>query len=311
MANGDRLSSKAKRRLKELESRSEVAETSLGAVEYAIVGEGYPILAFHGGPGGFDQSLWAFDMLAEAGFQVICPSRPGYLRTPISTGRTYSEQARAMAALLDELGIDRVGVIGASAGGPPSYTFARLFPERTAALVEVDSICMTYDVPEQAGKIQQALYLTDTGMALTMWMARHMSGSAIKGVISTEGHLTKEEVKERVSHVMEDERKVQWLTGFFNSMYPYSARKDGVDNDVEQGRAMGKLPLNEIKVPTLIIHGDSDADAEFYHGQYAAESIPGAEHIWVKGGTHFCFWASDEAYDVQNETIEFLRKHSV
>ncbi|TFG27957.1 hypothetical protein EU528_11965 [Candidatus Thorarchaeota archaeon] len=45
-------------------------------------------------------------------------SRPGYLRTPISTGVAFENQADAIAALLDELDIPQAAVLGASAGTP-------------------------------------------------------------------------------------------------------------------------------------------------------------------------------------------------
>ena len=37
---------------------------------------------------------------------MIAPSRPGYGRTPLSSGKTHEEAADLMAALLDELKID-------------------------------------------------------------------------------------------------------------------------------------------------------------------------------------------------------------
>lgn len=49
--------------------------------------------------------------------KFIIPSRPGYLRTPLSVDRTPKEQAEALAALLDTLKIDKVAVVGGSGGG--------------------------------------------------------------------------------------------------------------------------------------------------------------------------------------------------
>ena len=80
-------------------------------------------MVLHGGPGGHDQGFAAAS-LARAGYGVIAPSRPGYLRTPLSTGRTFEEQADALAALLDALEVDRVVPYGVSAGGPPTIHFA-------------------------------------------------------------------------------------------------------------------------------------------------------------------------------------------
>jgi len=125
--------------------------------------------------------------------------------------------------------------------------------------------------------------------------------------IAGEGLLNKEQVKERVSQIMGDDRKVRWCYELFQSMYPYSARKDEVENDLEQGQNLDRLPLDQIKVPALIIHGDADVDIS--HGRYAAESIKRAEHIWVESGMHLCFWVSDEAYEVQRKAFEFIRGH--
>jgi pimeloyl-ACP methyl ester carboxylesterase len=59
------------------------ADTQQGAVEYAIEGDGPPVLVVHGTPGGSDQALAMGRFLAEAGLRVIAPSRPGYLDTPL------------------------------------------------------------------------------------------------------------------------------------------------------------------------------------------------------------------------------------
>ena len=47
-----------------------------------------------------------FSYILDAGIGVITPSRPGYGRTPLSSGKTSAEAADLLAALLDELKID-------------------------------------------------------------------------------------------------------------------------------------------------------------------------------------------------------------
>ncbi len=65
---------------------SSLCATEKGVVECAIVGESPRVLCFHArGSGGYDQSIICFDLLVEAGFSGIYPSRPGYPRTPLST----------------------------------------------------------------------------------------------------------------------------------------------------------------------------------------------------------------------------------
>ncbi len=58
--------------------------------------------------GGYDQGRAALSFLDENKYKLICPSRPGYLQTPLESGKTLEEQADLFAALLDKLGIEKV-----------------------------------------------------------------------------------------------------------------------------------------------------------------------------------------------------------
>jgi hypothetical protein len=70
--------------IKNLNSNSKVFETSLGSIEYTLKGEGGPVLLFiHGTPGGYDQTTYPANTI-----RVLAPSRPGYLRAPLSIGKT-------------------------------------------------------------------------------------------------------------------------------------------------------------------------------------------------------------------------------
>ena len=98
--------------LARLHRGSQIAETSRGPVEFTKTGTGPVILHLHGGATGCDQTLALSWDLHEAGFAILTPSRPGYLRTPLATGATPEEAADAVAALLDLLGIGSVCVMG-------------------------------------------------------------------------------------------------------------------------------------------------------------------------------------------------------
>jgi pimeloyl-ACP methyl ester carboxylesterase len=118
-----------------IRSASLVAETPGGLIEYAIAGDGPPLLLVHGAGGGYDQGLDLGEPLVARGLRVIAMSRFGYLRTPLPLDASPAAQADAHACLLDVLGIPRVAVIGASAGAPSAMQFALRHPERCRALV--------------------------------------------------------------------------------------------------------------------------------------------------------------------------------
>jgi len=76
---------------------SQVVKTNCGPIEYAQIGEGYPVLVVHGNGGGFDQGLSLAETYLGEGFQIIAPSRFGYLGSPLPAGATPVEQADAYA----------------------------------------------------------------------------------------------------------------------------------------------------------------------------------------------------------------------
>ncbi len=288
---------------------SELARTSAGVVEYATAGEGPTILGVHGGMGGYDQGLVVCRPFIQRGFSVICPSRPGYLRTPASAGRTFAEQADLFAALLDELEVEKVGVVTISAGGPPSYEFAMRHPDRTAALVPIDAVSCYYAVPEKIGKVAQALFMSNPGLWFDELLAMNFPKPIIKEILKTESALTKDQLNKRVAHILEDTGKLEYAVDFFKTLNPYSLRKEGTAIDLGECAKIDKLPLEKVKAPSLIIHGKKDADAKLSHGEYAASTIPNAEHFWIEEGSHLGFLLSDQAEEAQALAVGFLKKH--
>jgi len=97
---------------------SEILKTDQGDIEYAVKGEGPPVLVLHGAGGGYDQGLLLGRTSFGGSFKLISVSRFGYLRSPIPENSTVEAQAAIYAGLLDHLKIEKVVVIGGSAGGP-------------------------------------------------------------------------------------------------------------------------------------------------------------------------------------------------
>jgi hypothetical protein len=56
---------------------SSLAHTSCGPIEYAVTGDGPPVLVVHGAGGGFDQGLDFGAPLAKLGLRIIAMSRSG------------------------------------------------------------------------------------------------------------------------------------------------------------------------------------------------------------------------------------------
>lgn len=74
-------------------------------------------------------------------------TRPGYLGTPMSSGKSPEQQGDLIAALLDKLGIAKAGVIAVSGGGPSAVRFGLHHSDRCAGLVLVSTCADKVDTP--------------------------------------------------------------------------------------------------------------------------------------------------------------------
>jgi 4,5:9,10-diseco-3-hydroxy-5,9,17-trioxoandrosta-1(10),2-diene-4-oate hydrolase len=102
-------------------------------------GSGEPVLFLHGGgPGASGMSNFARNVPVFASkFRVIVVDQPGFGKSPVSTseGHYFTIAADAALTLLDELGIEKVHLVGNSLGGGTAMRFALRHPTRAGRLV--------------------------------------------------------------------------------------------------------------------------------------------------------------------------------
>lgn len=103
------------------------------------LGGGLPLVMLHGGGPG--ASAWSNFGSALPGFasdfRTLLVDQPGFGGSdkPEVVGNYYRFAASHVAALLDELGIERIHLLGNSLGGGTAMRFALTYPERVGRLV--------------------------------------------------------------------------------------------------------------------------------------------------------------------------------
>lgn len=250
---------------------STVVATARGPMEYAEHGRGQPMLMIHGSPGGFDATYyWLRRIHGDSGppYRAIMPSRPGYLRTPLSTGRTAAEQADAMAALLDVLGVRRTFVYGVSDGGPSALQFAARHGDRCQGLILVSAVSQRIvmdDFPGWVRMLDKVMQGKAGGWILAR-LAPSVVGPEAKG----------------------DTAAFAEMMAYMESVAPYDPRAVGQANDLAQDRESTNWPLRDINCPTLVVHGTADWMVPPSHGDSSA-TIPGAKLIRIDGAGHLAF----------------------
>jgi 2-hydroxy-6-oxonona-2,4-dienedioate hydrolase len=261
-----------------LSGRPWVFASSAGALEYAVEGEGPPLLMIHGSGGGFDQGLAMARPLARAGHRVIAPSRFGYLGSDFPPDASPQAQADLFAALLDHLGIGRIAVCGASAGALSALQFALRHPTRCAALVLlVPAAWPPGRVPRAWGPVAEQAAMAVLGSDFGFWLMLKLSpGWLISTLLGTDPAL--------VARAEESERRrvrdILW------SILPVSARRVGVLNDTRLAGNPLPVAVEGVRAPSLILSAEDDRYGTAAAARDLASRIPGAELVLFASGGH-------------------------
>ncbi len=255
-------------------------ELSYGKITYIDKGQGEVILSVHGIFGGYDQAYENIKSRVEKN-RIIAPSRFGYLGSSIKEEGTPKQQAIAFNELLDTLKIDKVFILGASAGGTPAIRFALDYPERVKGLIlfcsampvnEKPNKYLEYQAPPKPLLSNYAMYLISPLMPIAMGMP-----------VST------------VKDIM-----------------PIAERKEGVVLDGEitnpdMERNFEEYPIEELKVPTLIVHSEDDNVASFKKVEAAKHRFPNLTLVTFPDGGHMMQGYGNEVNKALDDFINKLK----
>jgi len=267
---------KAKEKLKSY-NKTEL-DLSYGKITFIDEGEGDIILSVHGIFGGYDQ---AYENIKSrfGKNRIIAPSRFGYLNSTAKGDATPKEQAKAFKELLDTLKIDKVFILGTSAGGTPAIRFALDYPERVKGLIlycsampvnEKPEKYLDYQAPPKPLLSNYAMYLISPLMPLVMGMP----ASTIRDIM------------------------------------PVGERKEGVILDGEivnpdMERNFEEYPIEELKVPTLIVHSEDDNVASYKKVEAAKHRFPNLTLVTFPDGGHMMKGHSEE---IDKALDDFINK---
>jgi pimeloyl-ACP methyl ester carboxylesterase len=231
---------------------------------YDDVGAGVPVVLLHGFP--FNRTLWReqTDALAST-HRVVAPDLRGHGETEAtSEPATMEEMARDVAALLDELKIERAVVGGLSMGGYVALAFYRLFPRRVRALLLADTRAQADTEEAKRAREETA------GRALSEGMTA-IADAMLPKLLAHTTHMKEPERVERVREMILTTKPV----GAAAALRGMALRRDQTS-----------LLVN-IFQPALIIVGSEDqitppADAETMRREIRGsrlEVIEGAGHV--------------------------------
>ncbi len=245
-------------------------------------GGGVALVLLHGFP--FDRSMWRAqsEALGEE-FRVVAPDLRGLGETPPGEGElTIEAMAEDVAALLDELRLERVVLGGLSMGGYVAFEFVRKFAGRVRALVLADTRAQGDNDEGRRAREENAQRALKDGM--------------VPIVESMLPKLLSSYTRERGGEVVERVRAMMLGTspeGAAAALRAMAVRRDQTEL------------LPSIRVPTLIVVGDEDAITPRANAEAMRAAIEGARLVVIEGAGHLS--NVERPSEFNRALVEFLR----
>jgi len=249
--------------------RSEIRFLPLGdrRVAYEVRGAGPPLVA----PAWWVSHLeldWQSERYRRfwegvaAGYSLIRYDRLGVGmsdRTVRESDLTLDGEVAALRALLDELELERVSLIGGSSGSCAAVAFAAAFPERVERLVLYGSYAdgAAITKPDLADAIVAAVS-SHWGLG-----SRLLSDLFLGGADAAE--------HDHFARFQREAATAETAAALLRLVYRLDVR--------------AQLPL--VRAPSLVVHRRNDHAVPYRLGREVAAAIPGATFIPLEGNAHF------------------------
>jgi len=242
-------------------------------LHYDDYGTGKPVVLIHGWP--LSGRSWENQVpaLVEAGHRVITYDRRGFgASSQPWGGYDYDTFAADLNTLMTHLDLREATLVGFSMGGGEVVRYLSTYGDERVAKAVL------------AAAVPPFLY---------------------KSADHPEGALDDDTIKSFLEAVVKD--RIAFLDGFTTNFFSaagemkvsqaqreyardiaaFASPKGTYECIIAFGRTDFRDDVAKIKVPTLIIHGDSDAIVPFEaSGKLSAKAIAGSELVVIKGGPH-------------------------
>jgi pimeloyl-ACP methyl ester carboxylesterase len=245
-------------------------------------GEGTPVVLLHGLTATRRYVVMGSRNLERGGHRVIAYDARGHGKSEPADGYRYDVLADDLLALLDERGIDRAVLAGASMGAHTLVRFALEHPERATALVVITP---AYDpnTPESG---------------LDRWdaLARGLREGGVDGFIAAYGEpKVPEAFRETVRTVLR-----QRLSAHDHP----EAVADALEQVPRSHAFESWDALARLALPVTVVASRDEADPEhpYATGQRYAEAIPGARLVSEEPGKSPLAWQGGQLSRVIAET---------
>jgi pimeloyl-ACP methyl ester carboxylesterase len=253
--------------------------------------QGKPLLWFPGTP---SSRLWPVpdvEAARAAGVRVIVIERPGFGVSDFQPNRRVIDWPGDVEQVADALGLESFAIAGSSGGGPYVAACAYALPDRVR-VAGMMGVVAPLDIPGVRDGMtlrRRALYRTLPLAPYAVPLLRMMGQSGIHRAMSDDVPECDRRVLERIREPYKASKVEAFRQGF-----------RGFAFELALGSRPWGFPLEAIRVPVHVWHGELDVSTPIAMGHALAEAIPTSRPRFFAAFGHFL------SYEVWPEILSTL-----
>lgn len=260
---------------------------------YLVVGEGNPVLHFHGGLSSRLEVIVFKEIARSKNLQIVGVDRPGFGLSTYAPKRRISDFSADISLLTDHLGIEKLMVTGYSTGGPYAITFAALHPKRILRTIVISGLSLPLDTSELP-RIDRILHTT--APIIGTWIQKRQRSTILKVVKDPDAFLKSEAGRKMLKDLPEDmasflsspSRSRDVLLRSMKEVYHQGS--DSIKAMIQEWKLMKNgWDVDLSKIPSGLVHiwhGTADRNVPIRNAYKNAEAIPGAHMEIFEGEGH-------------------------
>lgn len=241
--------------------------------------KGRPVFSLHGTPGSRVNYPQHVADAATKGLRLISYDRPGYGDSTSQPGRTVGDTANDVAAIADDLRLERFGVWGHSGGGAPSLACAALLGSRVVGAVSLAGVA-----PYPAEGLDWIAGAGELNAADFRLMLSDRAAWETKSQRDRDDMLSwsADQLRDGLASLLSEVDRSTLTDDFVDFLLRQG--REGLrpgDAGIRDDNLSTILPwgfeLGQIRVPVQLWHGAEDRFVPIAHGRWVAARIPNVE----------------------------------
>ncbi|HKB20470.1 MAG TPA: alpha/beta hydrolase [Gaiellaceae bacterium] len=251
--------------------------------------DGLPVFGLHGTPGSRFVRHPDSELYERHGVRWIAYDRPGYGGSEAQIGRSVADAPADIAAIADELGLDRFAVVGGSGGAPHALACGAFLAERVfrvgALVTPAPSDAEDFDFLEGMAdlNVKEFTAAVEGREAIEVFLQPYVDGiradvdAVIESVLT---ELPEIDLRRASQPAQRAIMRESWTEAVRQGVRGWA------DDDLAFAKPWG-FDLEDVTVETRVWQGELDVLAPRPHGEYVALRLPNARFELLEGGGHF------------------------